>query len=120
MKLNQFEVRRACYSYKDVLHDVADLEACAVYFRELETRRLSIRERVKLRLELDKGIPPDKSNLPNITLEDSISQSASNSSTAKNDEISPHFLLGKFWGNGLNSHNFQKGKWKFPFPFNFP
>ena len=41
-------------------------------------------------------------------------------STAKNDEISPHFLLGKFWGNGLNSHNFPKGKWKFPFPFNFP
>ena len=74
-----FEVfRRACYSYKDVLHDEADLEACAVYFSELETGWLSIRERVKLRLELDKRIPPDKSNLPSITPEDSISQFASN------------------------------------------
>ena len=76
-----FEVfKRACYSYKDVLHDEADLEACAVYFSELETRWLSIRERVKLRLELDKRIPPDKSNLPSITREDSISHFASNSS----------------------------------------
>ena len=40
--------------------------------------------------------------------------------TAKNDEILPHYVLGKFWGNGHISHNFPKGKWKFPFPFNFP
>ena len=39
---------------------------------------------------------------------------------AKNTEISPLFLLGKFWGNGLIPHNFPKGKWKFPFPLNFP
>ena len=59
-----FEVfKRACYSYKDVLHDEADLEACAVYFSELETRWLSIRERVKLRLELDKRIHPDFSRV---------------------------------------------------------
>ena len=80
-----FEVfRRACYSYKDVLHDEADLEACAVYFSELETKWLSIRERVKLRLELDERIPPDKSNLPSITPEDPISQFASNSSLSSN------------------------------------
>ena len=36
----------------------------------------------------------------------------------KCDEISPHFLLGKFWGNGHISHNFSKGKWKFPCPLN--
>ena len=80
-----FEVfKRACYSYKDVLHDEADLAACAVYFSELKTRWLSIRERVKLRLELDKRIPPDKSNLPNVTPEDSISQFASISSLSSN------------------------------------
>ena len=28
--------------------------------------------------------------------------------TAKNDEISPHFLLGKFWRNGHISPNFPK------------
>ena len=80
-----FEVfKRACYSYKHVLHDEADLEACAVYFSELETRWLSIRERVKLRLQLGKRIPPDKSNLPSVTPEDSISQFASNSSLSSN------------------------------------
>ena len=39
--------------------------------------------------------------------------------TAKNDEISPHFLLGELWGNGLISRNFPKRKWNFPFPLNF-
>ena len=34
----------------------------------------------------------------------------STENTAKNVEISPHFLLGKFLGNGHISHNFPKGK----------
>ena len=40
--------------------------------------------------------------------------------TAHELEISPLFLLGKLWGNGLISLNFPNGKWKFPFPLNFP
>ena len=42
----------------------------------------------------------------------------------KNDEISPHFLLGKFWGNGHFSHMEISVSLKFaietcPFPLNF-
>ena len=41
-------------------------------------------------------------------------------SALKKDEVSPNFLSGKIWGNGHISHNFPKGKWKSPFPLNFP
>ena len=40
--------------------------------------------------------------------------------TAKYGEISPYSLCMKFWGNGHFPNSFLKGKWKFPFPFNFP
>ena len=34
--------------------------------------------------------------------------------SANNDEISPNFLLGKFWGNGHISHNLENGNFHFP------
>ena len=39
--------------------------------------------------------------------------------TAKNDEISPHYLLGKFWGNGHISKKFPKGEIEIPVSLQF-
>ena len=83
-----FEVfRRACESYKNEIRDEDDIYQCVSYFSEAETRWLSIRERVKLRLEEVDKIPPDKPSLPDISPEDSVSQIASNSTHSSHVSI---------------------------------
>ena len=70
----------ACDSYRDLLVEDDDLGECGAYFRETESRFITIKDRISFLLESNIQRCTERS-FPEVTPEDSVSEVASHKTT---------------------------------------
>ena len=72
--------KMACDSYRDLLVEDDDLDECGAYFRETESRFITMKDRISFLLESNIQRCTQRS-FPEVTPEDSISEVASHKTT---------------------------------------
>lgn len=72
--------KKACDSYRDLLVDVDNLDECAAYFRETESRFIAMKERISLLMESN-ILRYTQRSFSDVTPEDSVSEVASHKTT---------------------------------------